>query len=68
VIERPILDSEPDRTSRSPAQTKPRKCLHDHRVHAKIYNATRRHSTLGMLSPVQFEKINLSPSMKTEDN
>jgi len=27
-----------------------------------FYNATRRHSTLGMLSPAQYEKINLSQS------
>ena len=27
-----------------------------------FYNATRRHSTLGMLSPDEYEKINLSPS------
>jgi putative transposase len=25
-----------------------------------FYNTTRRHSTLGYLSPVQFEKINIS--------
>ena len=24
-----------------------------------FYNATRRHSTLGMLSPIEFEKISL---------
>jgi putative transposase len=29
-----------------------------------FYNATRRHSTLGMLSPVEFEKITQPPSMK----
>ena len=29
-----------------------------------FYNATRRHSTLGMLSPSEYEKITLSPSNK----
>jgi putative transposase len=30
-----------------------------------FYNATRRHSTLGMLSPAEFERI--SPSLDRED-
>jgi putative transposase len=29
-----------------------------------FYNATRRHSTLGMLSPIQFEKISQSPDQE----
>lgn len=36
-----------------------------------FYNATRRHSTLGMLSPIQFERISqpLNLLIKgTEDN
>ena len=33
-----------------------------------FYNATRRHSTLGMLSPAEFEKINQSQSKRTENN
>jgi putative transposase len=27
-----------------------------------FYNNKRRHSTLGMLSPAEFDKINLSPA------
>ena len=33
-----------------------------------FYNATRRHSTLGMLSPIQYEMINLSPPNDNQDN
>jgi putative transposase len=29
-----------------------------------FYNATRRHSTLGMLSPIEFEKISQSPDQE----
>ena len=33
-----------------------------------FYNATRRHSTLGMLSPVEFERIHHLLIKRTEDN
>jgi transposase InsO family protein len=32
-----------------------------------FYNSTRRHSTLGMLSPAEFEKITLAPSDGDQD-
>ena len=31
-----------------------------------FYNRRRRHSTLGFLSPTQFEKISLTPDHKTQ--
>jgi hypothetical protein len=33
-----------------------------------FYNATRRHSTLGMLSPAQFEMITHPDQIKTENS
>jgi putative transposase len=33
-----------------------------------FYNATRRHSTLGMLAPAEYENINQSPTDKDQDN
>ena len=43
-----------------PTRADPRLALFDY-IEA-FYNRTRRHSTLGYLSPIEFEKINLSQS------
>ena len=66
---RELLRHAQEGTRPPPVVADPRRAAHRGlRVHRGLLQRHRRHSTLGMLSPAEFETMYLSPSQENQDN